>query len=48
MNKGTIHRLSVPWVKPLSSKGCKSAGIRGSVAAPTSVARMAIPQAMRC
>ena len=45
--RGTIHSCKVPWVKPLSSRGCNRAGIKGSVMAPTSVATMARLQAIR-
>ena len=48
MASGTSHSSRVPSVKPLSSNGLSSAGIRGSVMAPTTVPKKARPQATRC
>ena len=44
MATGTIHSESEPCVNPRSSRGLSSAGISGSVMAPTSVATMASTQ----
>ena len=47
MTAGICHSGSVPALKPLSIKGCISAGISGSVAAPTSAPAITSANPMR-